>query len=329
MSSVLTLPILVDKASGENTFAKSNRKDGSPQGVAKFGLVADVHQDLIHDAPQRMEQFVEAMEEQQADFICQLGDFCIPRTRNKDFLARWNAFSGPKHHVIGNHDTDGGFTTQQTVEFYGMPARTYSFDCQGVHFVSVDTNDPGDDNPKLKKYVNRKQLEWIRDDLKRSKYPTIFFSHRTFDNPNDLQNITEVREVLEQHNEKSKDTKVLACFAGHLHRDYVREINGIQYVEINSASFFWLGMDLAHKSYSGEIHKAYPALKGTVPYKDPLWAYVTVDLNQGVINIKGKKTEWVGPTPWELGASEQRCDLKKVVPWITSNKINLTSLAKK
>ena len=37
--------------------------------------------------------------------------------------------------------------------------------------------------------------------------------------------------------------KVIACFAGHHHVDYTKNINGIYYTYINSMSYFWMGQD--------------------------------------------------------------------------------------
>ncbi|NIP96728.1 MAG: alkaline phosphatase, partial [Akkermansiaceae bacterium] len=48
---------------------------------------------------------------------------------------------GPRYHVIGNHDTDGGYQREQTVAWWKMTARYYSFDHAGTHFVVLDGND--------------------------------------------------------------------------------------------------------------------------------------------------------------------------------------------
>ena len=58
----------------------------------RFGLCADVHKDVMHDADQRMKTFVRRMDESQADFICQMGDFCQPIPANKSFLEAFHAF---------------------------------------------------------------------------------------------------------------------------------------------------------------------------------------------------------------------------------------------
>ena len=73
----------------------------------RFGVIADVHKDVMHDADQRLRLFIEEMKREKVDFIIQLGDFCVPIDANLPFLKIWNSFSGPRYHVLGNHDTDG------------------------------------------------------------------------------------------------------------------------------------------------------------------------------------------------------------------------------
>ncbi|HAA77829.1 TPA: hypothetical protein DCE37_22205, partial [Candidatus Latescibacteria bacterium] len=65
----------------------------SPSAKVRFGIVSDVHKDVMQEA--------------KPDFILQLGDFCTPIPQNLEFLTIWNRFSGPRYHVIGNHDMDG------------------------------------------------------------------------------------------------------------------------------------------------------------------------------------------------------------------------------
>ena len=124
------------------------------RSVLRFGLIADVHQDIMHDACQRISAFVDAMSEWKAEFICQLGDFCRPDDRNREFLERWNAFDGPRIHVLGNHDMDGGYTRAQTVAFYGMPDKHYSIDTKGVHVVVLDGNEPGGKSGGYERFIS-------------------------------------------------------------------------------------------------------------------------------------------------------------------------------
>ena len=65
----------------------------------KIGIVADIHQDIIHDGYARMRFFIDDMNIRKPDFIIQMGDFVLPRKRNQPFLDTWNEFEGPRYHV--------------------------------------------------------------------------------------------------------------------------------------------------------------------------------------------------------------------------------------
>ena len=47
-----------------------------------FGIVSDVHKDLMPDAGERLETFITKATERQVDFIIQLGDFCMADSKN-------------------------------------------------------------------------------------------------------------------------------------------------------------------------------------------------------------------------------------------------------
>lgn len=91
--------------------------------VLKFGMVTDVHKDLMPDTDKRLETFIEKAIYREADFIIQVGDFRMTEPQNKGFLKIWNAFKSPKHHILGNHDMDRQSKTANT-RFPGN-AKTY------------------------------------------------------------------------------------------------------------------------------------------------------------------------------------------------------------
>ena len=117
---------------------------------------------------------------------------------------------------------------------------------------------------------------------------------------------------------------MVACFSGHLHRDYCRVRQDIPYIQINSAAYFWIGPAFAHTRYGAEIEKAHPAIKNTVPYREPLWAMVTIDFAQKVMAIEGKTSEFVGPSPWELGADRKEFEAETVAPAISNRRLSLS-----
>jgi hypothetical protein len=272
----------------------------------RFGLCADPHKDIMHDADDRLRAFIKAASGDDSEFILQLGDFCCPVEKNRGFLNIWEEFKGPRYHTLGNHDRDGGFDWQQVLHFWKMPARYYSFDRGGWHFTVLDGNEikPVNPEPGYPHYIGQEQLKWLAEDLKNTSAPTIVCLHQSLEADGGIENRAEVRSALEQANAAAGWAKVGVCLNGHHHIDNCREINGIKYVQVNSMSYVWLGDAYAHVRYSAEIDRAFPSIKYTAPYKDPLYASVRLD-PQGRMTIRGVRSEFVGPSPWDLGLKEQ------------------------
>jgi len=273
-------------------------------GLIRVGMIADVHQDVMPDGVARMQAFVAAMQSAGAHAIVNLGDFCVPHARNADFLAAWNTFAGPRIHVLGNHDTDGGYKRETTVEWWGSPGRFHASDVEGLHVVALDGNDP-DGKPGYPCSVNDAQLEWLERDLAATSRPTVILIHQPIDAfDRHVRTAAKVRAVLAKANAAAGFRKVLAVFAGHAHLDYVKESDGIPHVQVNSASYYWVGPKKQHANYDAAIQKSHPQVANTCPYRDPLWALVTFDCAAGRIVIDGRETDWVGSDPWELGVPE-------------------------
>jgi 3',5'-cyclic AMP phosphodiesterase CpdA len=292
----------------------------------RIGLIADVHQDVMHDAEQRLQVFIDEMKRAKVDFLLQLGDFCIPVDSNKPFLDIWNSYSGPRYHVLGNHDMDGKgehpkrFRPEETVEYWGMPHRYYSFETNGIHIIVLDGNDQGPGQKPYYRYIGDEQLAWFGKQLDQTRLPTIVFVHQSPERPNQggLENGVRVRKVMQEANRRAGWQQVIACFSGHHHRDYMRRINNILYSQINSASYYWIGSKFQHVRYSEQINKQYPNIKNTVPYKSSLFATVSIDLRNKVLAITGRESEFVGPSPWKLGADKQELEAASLVPKISN-----------
>ena len=266
---------------------------GTP--VTRFGVISDVHQDVMPDGVERIRAFVAAMTEARAVFVLQLGDFCQPKPANRDFLAAWNTFAGPRYHVLGNHDMDGGFSREQTAAYYGMPARHYTFAGGGFLGIVLDGNDSGGKQKGYKRYVAADQRAWLERTLAEATDPAVVFIHQPLDDAQGVENAAEVRALL-QAAEQRRAGSVLAVFSGHLHQDYLREVDGLSYAQINSASYYWV--DGAGKStayFPPEVHQRHSSLQYVAAYRDPLWALVEVDRAAGEIRVQGRRTEWVGP----------------------------------
>ena len=266
----------------------------------RFGLCADVHKDIMHDADQRLRVFVEAMKRKPVDFVVQLGDFCRPYDHDRGFLNIWEELECPRYHVLGNHEVDGGFTREQVLEFWGVSRRFYSFDEGGYHFVVLDGNDTRDGAASgYPRYIAADQLEWLRDDLAATEGRTFLFSHQSLEDVQGLENGAEVRTVLEEENARAGWVKVAASFSGHHHIDYHVRLAGIHYIQVNSMSNYWMGEGYQHVRYSDAVDAEFPWIKYTAPYRDPLYAVVTV--TDDALSIEGTESVFVGPAPAELG----------------------------
>lgn len=273
-----------------------------------FGICTDVHKDLIPDANERMQQFIETMNRVLPDFIIQLGDFCFPEVENEVFRDLFNQFGRPHYHVLGNHDMDT-CDKRTVLDYWGVKKAYYSFDQGPFHFVVLDPNFFFDNNkpvaykhgnyyahPETRAAIPSEQLTWLKNDLGASNKPTIIFSHQGLELEDGVYNQKEVRHLLETSG------KVIACFAGHHHTDLHTEINGIHYFQMNSMSYQWVGEKYKCESrFKGTFNSLYPSLKYTAPYQDSLFALVKV-YPDGRLIIDGRQSVFMPPTPHELGA---------------------------
>jgi 3',5'-cyclic AMP phosphodiesterase CpdA len=290
------------------SFSPSTSVKGA-SGVLNFGIVADVHKDLTPDANARLEKFISEANHRKVDFIIQLGDFCMAIVKNKDFMDIWRTYKGPKYHVLGNHDMDRN-SKPEMLDFWGMPKTYYSYDVEGYHFIVLDANFLYEDgkfidykksnfyvDSSLRTFINDEQIEWFKADLKATDLPTLIFSHQSLWHYQwGVKNRLTLQKIMEANKEK-----VICCMNGHNHIDYHHHQNGIDYIEINSMSYQW--MDDKYKNttrYPKEMYANYKWLANMATYKDPLYAFATLDPKGNMI-LEGVKSEWVSPSPFDLG----------------------------
>jgi predicted phosphodiesterase len=274
----------------------------TPDQIVRFGVCTDVHKDIMHDADKRLSSFITEASGKDLDFIIQLGDFVRPYEENLGFMNIWNTYPGEKYHVIGNHEPDGGFNMPAVVEFLGMPSRYYSFDKNGYRFIVLDGNEvnPSPERPSgYSRYISEEQADWMLNEIREAENKVVIFCHQSLENERGIENNGHIRSQLEEENMAAGYRKVIACFSGHHHTDYATEINGIFYIQINSMSYYWAGDEYKTVRYSEEVDSQFPWIKFTIPYKDPLYAFV--EINSEAIVLEGKETSFVGPGPEELG----------------------------
>jgi predicted phosphodiesterase len=219
----------------------------------RFGVVTDVH---YADRPpannryyrlgtSKLRACVDLMNSQEVEFLVELGDFKDQDIKPTEdgtlsFLRSiekvFQAFPGPRYHVLGNHDMDS-ITKEQflpAVVNSGIdPALTwFSFDRAGCHFVVLDANFRADMTPYSRgnfdwrdANIPPEQLQWLAKDLRQSSRPSIVFVHQRLDEGGDasVRNRLAVRQIL-------KDSgKVALVLQGHEHQGGYQQIDGIRY----------------------------------------------------------------------------------------------------
>jgi predicted phosphodiesterase len=296
--------------------------------TVKIGMCTDVHLSTMHDSEYRITTFIDAMKKEKPDFIIELGDFITPEPKYAKYYEIWNSYPDDKYHVIGNHEMDGGTSLEKALEYRNMKSSSYSFNKNGFHFIVLDGNDKR--NPEVKGYqqfIGPAQVDWLKAELAKATVPIVIFSHQglahysSADEEYGVENYKEMQQILETHNAKNPQNKVIGCFNGHTHYDYAENINGIWYITLTSMSYHWLGDNYVHIRYSEEVDKNFKWIKYTAPFKEPLFTTVEIS-SKGTIKIAGKKTEWVGPTPWELGYPEAK--KKYMRPAITKRNLKFS-----
>ena len=268
----------------------------------RLGIISDVHQDVIHDAPDRLKVFLAEAEKQKADAIIELGDFCIPKPANRAFADLFEAFPRPKYHVIGNHEMDGGYTREQVVAFHKMPGRYYTMELGPVMGIVLDGNDRPDDHKSgYPSHLADDQLAWLEGELAKTGKTVFIFSHQSLERPICIRSQEKARAIIRAARHADGTRKVAACLNGHFHLDHAREIDGIPYIHINSASYYWVGSNYQRQRYGEEIHRRHPQISNTVPYRDALFTFLDINPAAGTFSLSGRSSEWVGESPREMG----------------------------
>jgi 3',5'-cyclic AMP phosphodiesterase CpdA len=265
----------------------------SSDDVVRFGLFSDLHahdldspaeQKWMSQTEERLQMFVDAMNDWAPDFVAELGDFVngwlvlgVEQLGSPDRipdLLLWardlvRQFDGPVHHVIGNHDVYN-LDKSQYMEILGLESTSYSFDVGAYHFIVLDLQYKEDGSDLAHTYtgvagfVPEPLLAWLRQDLASTDRPTLLLVHQPLDDYSELWgrptvlNRDAVQQVL------IEGGNVIAVFQGHTHRSVHEFIDGIHYV-----------------TFAALVDQNTP----------PAWAYVTLDPLQQRILIEGVGTQ--------------------------------------
>jgi hypothetical protein len=164
----------------------------------------------------------------------------------------------------------------------------------------LDGNDTGSPTTKggYASYIGKVQQDWLNRQLEDSKEPVIIISHQPIAGIYTIDNAVEIQNLLSAH-----ASKIILAINGHAHVDQFLKVDGVSYLHLNSASYYWVGEKHRHLSLDAKTHAAYPSLAFTCPYAAVLFGVLTLDRKAKKLTLKGRKSSWIGPSPLELGYS--------------------------
>lgn len=293
----------------------------------KFLIFSDLHHvpgTFIRGTFEDLASLQQRAEKEQCDFIIHAGDFCHGPAHVMDYVKAYNDFHIPSYHCLGNHDTDNT-PLPETLRCYNMPDDHYFFDCGGYRIIVMSTNyfPEGDgftaySGPNYhhisiyeRDYVSPEQIKWLEETIASSEYPCIIISHASFERRVlRVPNADAVLHVINEAN-KRRPHSVLMCINGHYHVDYLRILDGVCYLDMNSSCYHWLPNP--HDLYPEEIVSQYPIMNHVISYNEPLSAVIT--LEGTTIDIRGTEgtpllgitREMTGNTPVDYDSRLVNC----------------------
>lgn len=206
---------------------------------------------LVEQAEPILEKLIEKINNtKELDAVINLGDF-IQATKYKErdlsnIKKIWNKcqrIKYPFYTILGNHELKLVDSNKEVLKIFGYEETTYSINIKDYHLLFLGTN-VNKENEKFKtQYISKKDLEFIKEDLKiNSNKKIIVFSHFGIIEDKDLMSnywaYTEYGENLMLQNRKDlleilNKYKILGIFCGHQH--WTKTLNN------NSINCYMLG----------------------------------------------------------------------------------------
>lgn len=263
----------------------------------RFLVFTDLHYDAVPDGDRRLKELMKAAKEKEAEFIINLGDTCYPKVDNQKIVEVIRSCGIPCYIIPGNHDTSI-WSESKVLSFWGLQKTYYSIIYGNVKFIFLNTVELEDGA-----FIPEDQMAWLQEELMSNHY-FVILTHQSISNDfvtsngksRGIQNRKEIQNILEKNN---GERQVLLCINGHDHGCDVKQINGIYYYTLNSASYIWQNVKEIY-SYGEDVHKNYLYLKNMILYKQALHCIITID-DIGNIVIEGVEGDYLTVSPASIG----------------------------
>ena len=273
----------------------------------KFTVFSDLHHHPAWyktEAPERLAAIQKRALDSGSEFLLHLGDFTHKPSSAPELIRQYLEFQVPGYFVLGNHefDIDSYETVLRTMQ---MDSGYYCFDRSGFRFIVLDENYFRDfpgiyfhysernyfDHPKFRDWMPPEELDWLREKVTGSPFPCVLASHAVLDSVSGhgVRCREEVRAII--RDSQNTPGRVVLCMNGHYHRSGLDIIDGVAFLDVNSASFNWVPNP--HHLFPDAWYKQYECIGNQVIYEDPVSAVVTIDSDAGTIEIEGVKSRFV------------------------------------
>ena len=279
--------------------------DGKVDSV-RFLAFADIHYCpgvFPHDSREWLERVLARANACKVDFVIHAGDFSHNPAKDSDYVQRYNDFAIPTYHTLGNHDTEG-CTLAETLAAYRMKCGHYHFDRNGFRFVVLDTNYFREEDGRFVHFeggnyrkvpssrswtCSDEEYAWAEDVLKNSPFPCVVFMHQSCERERGgMPDWRRMRDLFQSVNSKHGG-RVRLVVNGHHHTDGLRFIDGIPYLDLNSANYKYYAE--SHKLYPAAYRKAHTGASHVIAWEDPISAVITLDA-EGRLKIEGEHSSF-------------------------------------
>lgn len=292
-------------------------------GRVRFLAFADIHYESTgrwpHPERAWLDRILQRAVDAKADFVISLGDMTFGPVTDEEraYVRHYNSFKPiPTYHVYGNHEYER-VTPEELDRVYGLSRGWYSFEKNGFRFVVLDPHYIMKEGvcrrffkrcsykeEKLDRMLPPEQLAWLRKTVVGSPRPCVVFSHESIERVRGgISNREEVLAIFAEANAKHPGT-VRLVINGHEHKDYLRLLDGIAYLDLNSASY---DIERNHKAYPEEFRRRCSAAGYVLTWNDPLSAVITLS-QDGDMKIEGCESSfYLGVTPKMAGWRGDGC----------------------
>ena len=265
--------------------------------MIKFSVFADLHyrEGNWNEADKRLEAIFERAIKNHCQFIMHCGDFCHDIRAAKEMIERYNNFSIPTYHTMGNHDFEESNNIAEVCSAYKMGSKSYySFEIGNIKFISLDSNFFHNHSGELCHYASSsvydkchqieqslspEELEFLDRELSSCKSMAVIFSHSSVNKFNGITNRQEAQNIIFSHSK----TPVL-WINGHFHRNSLAIMNNLAVFDLNSTTSDWVNNP--HNAYPPELMEKFHLSRHELLYETPVHAIVTVS-DDGEIKIDG------------------------------------------